>query len=187
MKQVLIIFVFLTSNAAFSQSGKIGFELNYPHPVGGNFIADNYKGIADIALKYQIANLEFIRIDAAINTTMLKDKSGLYDSLGQVIHVNVMQFQPEICAAFKLKTLDKIQPTIGIGYAFVLYKVKENSSANSTEKGLAITTGINYYFNENFNIHLKYNFMKLMTSEGIPDTSYNTQIGLTKIGVGFRF
>jgi len=75
-KLLLLAFVLTFTSKTFSQDSKVSFELNYPIPVGDNFIENGYNGIIDLGVDYKFANLNPVNIGVSLNGGLLKNNVG---------------------------------------------------------------------------------------------------------------
>ncbi|WP_299602534.1 hypothetical protein [uncultured Aquimarina sp.] len=65
--------------------------------------------------------------------------------------------------------------------------LKTKRETPSTEGGLNLNLGIAYDITKKIFAQVQYDFSSISAPNDIPDTSFNTQIQLLKIGVGYRF
>lgn len=57
-KKILVPLLLLTTISANCQNSKFSVEVNYPLPLGDNFIKENYQGIVDLGVKYRFYSFE---------------------------------------------------------------------------------------------------------------------------------
>ncbi|MDH7913874.1 outer membrane beta-barrel protein [Winogradskyella sp. SYSU M77433] len=194
MKQKLLLGILLIfSIKSFSQDSKFSLELNYPLTVGDNFIGKNYNGIIDLGVKYRFANLEFLNIGASLNGGILKNSK---DDSFQPFDVTVFAIQPSIFAELDIESLTKFHPSIGLGYTFMNFKTSgidgfnfsnpDLSSSSQTENGINLNLGLVYDITKKLFVQVQYDLIKIGVEDGVPDTSYNTNITILKFGFGLR-
>ena len=74
MKQkILLALLLLFAIQSFSQNSKLSIEVNFPIPIGDNFLGENYGGIVDAGVKYRFSELRILNIGASINGGFLKN------------------------------------------------------------------------------------------------------------------
>ena len=71
MKIKFLVLTTLFSLNLFSQNSKLSVELNYPIPFDNNFIAENYKSIVDVGVRYRFINSKVINVGVAFNAGVL--------------------------------------------------------------------------------------------------------------------
>jgi opacity protein-like surface antigen len=193
VRLVTILVIFFTIKS-FSQDSKFSIEANYPIAIGDNFLGQNYNGLVDFGAKYRFSNNEIINIGASLNFGFFQNtKSGASD-LNQLFDVKIFPIQPRIFAEFNIPNLEKIHPQIGIGYSILLYNADWDENRNAdlpadiddNESGFNFNIGITYDLSEKLFLQAQYDFIKIGVEDGIPDTSYNTNINILKFGIGFR-
>lgn len=173
----------------YAQEKRISFELNYPFPIGNNFIGKNYSGIIDAGCKYRFINTDLMRAGASLNGGILKYKN---DTAPQNFTMTNYVVQPRLFAEFNFVKIPKFHPSLGLGYSFMIFNANGTSNGfdisnyNDTQGGFNINTGILYDLNDRFFVQMQYDFVKLSVKSGIPDTAYNSNVNLLKMGVGIR-
>lgn len=182
MKKLLfLITVLIFSLKSFSQDSKISLEVNYPIPMADNFIGEFYNGIADIGIDYKFFNKSAFNLGASLNGGVFVNDSF------QNVTTTAYIVQPRLFG--ELIVLDKIRPSLGIGYTIIGFNVSGDSNLEtpSTEGGLNLNLGIAYDITKKIFAQVQYDFSSISAPNDIPDTSFNTQIQLLKIGIGYRF
>ncbi|MBW1298180.1 outer membrane protein [Aquimarina litoralis] len=177
---LLLLTVLIFSLKSFSQDSKISLEVNYPIPLGDNFIGKSYDGIADIGIDYKFFNKSLFNVGASLNGGVFLNNS--FDNITTTAYT----IQPRVFT--ELKVLSKIRPSLGIGYTIIVFNISGDSNLEtpSTESGLNLNLGITYDITKKIFAQVQYDFSSLSTSDDVPDISFNTQIQLLKIGVGYR-
>ncbi len=197
MKQrFLLIFLLIISIKSFSQDSKLSVELNYPFPIGDNFLGKNYIGIIDAGVKYRFLNLDVIKVGASLN-------SGIYaisgsSVLSQTTDVYTFSFSPRVCAEFNIKSIPLLHPYLGIGYSIMHFRCY-NTGINEGEfisgktltvinqHGINLNMGFTIDINSQLFAQLQYDFIRLKNKEDELNTNYNRNISLLKVGLGYRF
>lgn len=178
------LLVLIVTFNAFSQ--KISGELSYPLPVGGNYIANNNNGIIDLGAKLRFIKLPKTGFGLGINGSVLTSKSEVIDGKTYII-------QPR---AYAYINVSKLQPSFGIGYSFLVSKgnailnagtvINQLSTAYSqTDAGLNFNFSLKYKFFKKCFLLTQYDYIRVFRDKGIPNTKYNTNVGLLKFGIGF--
>ena len=73
MKKCILFLTFLAFvSLGFGQNKNLNIDLNFPIPVGDNFIGKNYNGMFDIGLKKNLKNFNEFSLGYSINTGMIR-------------------------------------------------------------------------------------------------------------------
>jgi opacity protein-like surface antigen len=192
MKQKLLLSLLLIfSIKSFSQDSKFSLELNYPIPIDKNFVGENYTGIIDLGAKFRFADLNLINIGASFNGGLLVNNTNKNNGPLNVT-VNSYLVQPRIYAELDLEAIKKFHPAIGLGYTFMIFDASgtnngiDVSSASETESGLNLNLGIAYDITNRLFAQVQYDYIKIKVDNGVPDMTYNTNVNILKIGLGYR-
>ncbi|MEL1247501.1 outer membrane protein [Flavobacterium helocola] len=187
MKIKFLVLTTLFSLNLFSQNSKLSVELNYPIPFDNNFIAENYKSIVDVGVKYRFINSKVINVGVAFNAGVLYFDNKSYF---QDYKVTNYMLQPKIFGEFNIQ---KFQPFIGIGYTSMIFNYKGSnngfdiSNESDTQSGIDFNIGLKYKALKNVFIQIQYDYIVLNVGDEIPRTKYNTNVNLLKIGLGYQF
>lgn len=191
IKFVVTLLALIVTHSVFAQEKKeLSIELKYPLPIDNNFIGENYTGIVDLGVKYNLVQKEAFAIGASLHGGLLKSSS----SEDSPYRVNAFTIQPEIFVAYTHEKINPFKPYIGVGFTTMLYKSKLDkkfnngfleSEVSSNQNGFHFNLGTTCRITEQLYIHAQYEFIKLNLSD-IPETSYNTNIGLLKLGFGYK-
>ena len=188
MKYLLPIVCFLFVSVSYAQDTKFSVTLSYPLPIDKNFIGENYTGVADMGVQYRFVDTGIVKIGASANGSYLVFDN---DLVPQSSTVKALFIQPGIFGALHLPGLQKITPSLGIGYTFVNFRANsfllDSADLNQNQSGFNANAGLSINFSSRFFALLHYDFIKLSPVDGAPDLKFNTNINLLKIGVGFRF
>lgn len=192
LQKVILLLIGLISIKGLAQDSKMSIELSYPLPIDNNFVGDNYNGIIDLGFKYRFLELNSISIGGSLNIGYLKNSK---KAQNQPFDVNLYSVQPRIFAELNLESIPKIHPSIGLGYSLLYFKVVHNaavfnsniSTNNQNESGLNINAGLSYDLTDKFMIQAQYDFVNIGVDNDIPDITYNKNINILKIGLGYRF
>jgi len=197
IKRLFFILILSITINAFSQKGtKYSIEINYPLPTGENFFGKNYNGFADIGITYTFTQKPLMDFGISFNTSLLNYNFDLQDNQDQLYNykVNAYVLQPRIYAIFFIATLEKLHPSAGLGYSFIVYKVAGldpldfgNENATENQNGINVNLGAAYDLSESIFIKAQYDYIKPNIGNGISNKPYNTNIHLMKIGLGIRF
>ncbi len=194
-RNFLYALLLIISINSFSQETQFTIEANYPFTTGENFIGKNYKGIADVGFKYRISDSKLVKMGASINGSLLKYNFKVQDDFAEPFDYNVNAYfiQPRIFAELIIASIEKFHPSAGIGYSFIIFNVSgpdpldfSNETANDTQNGINLNLAVTYDLTEQILIQLQYDFIKLGTANDIPNNSFNSNVNLVKIGLGFR-
>lgn len=192
MKQKLLLALLLIlSIKSFSQDSKLSIEMHYPIPIDQNFIGKSYNGIIDIGTKYRFLEIANINIGASINGGVLvnntNDNNGILD-----FKVTSYLIQPKFFAELKIESISKLHPFIGFGYTFMVFDSSgtnngfDVSGSSKTERGINVNFGVAYDITNKIFLDIQYDYVKLKVDKEIPNTTFNTNVNLLKVGLGFR-
>lgn len=187
MKIKFLVLAILFSLNSLSQNSKLSIELNYPIPFDNNFIAENYKSIIDVGVKYRFINSKVINVGVAFNGGVLYFDNKSYF---QDYKVTNYMLQPKIFGEFNVQ---KFQPFIGLGYTSMIFDYKGSnngfdiSNKSDTQSGIDFNIGLKYIAIKNVFVQIQYDYIILNVGDEIPRTKYNTNVNLLKIGVGYQF
>jgi opacity protein-like surface antigen len=192
MKQKLLFALLLIlSIKSFSQDSKLSVEMHYPILIDQNFIGKNYNGIIDVGAKYRFSEITNINIGASINGGILVNNTN--DNNGnQDFTVKSYLIQPKIFAELKIESISKLHPFVGFGYSFMVFDASgtnngfDVSGSNETESGINANFGIAYDITKKIFIDIQYDYVKLKVDKETPNTTFNTNVNLLKVGLGFR-
>ncbi|NRT15763.1 opacity protein-like surface antigen [Flavobacterium sp. 28A] len=192
MKQKLLLALLLIlSIKSFSQDSKLSVEMHYPIPIDQNFIGKNYNGIIDFGAKYRFSEITNINIGASINGGILVNNTN--DNSGnQDFTIKSYLIQPRFFAELKIESISKLRPFVGFGYSFMIFDASgtnngfDVSGSNDTEGGINANFGISYDITKKIFIDIQYDYVKLKVDKETPNTTFNTNVNLLKVGLGFR-
>jgi opacity protein-like surface antigen len=192
MKQTfLLVLILIFTIKSFSQDSKISLELHYPIPMDENFIGKNYTGILDLGAKFRFVDLNPINIGTSLNSGVLVNNSNPNNGF-QDFKVTSYVIQPRIFSELDLDTVKKLHPAIGIGYTFIIFDASgtnngfDVSGASETLSGFNVNFGVAYDITDQIYAQVQYDFVKIAVDKNIPDVTYNTNINILKIGLGYR-
>ncbi len=190
MKQKLILtLLMIITIKSFAQDSRFSVELNYPIPVG--FVGENYNGIIDFGVDYRFLNLSPINIGVSFNGGILVDDLN-QSSVIQDFKITSYIIQPRIFGELDLESIEKIHPTVGLGYTIMVFKASgslngiEISNSDFTHSGFNFNFGIAYDITEKLFVQAQYDFIKLGVDNNV-NTNANTSVSILKIGLGYRF
>lgn len=180
MKQKICLTLLLTilTITTYSQDSKISTELNYPIPIDNNFIGENFNGIVDLGIKFRFVDLAPIKLGVSFNGGILNRKTEF-----QGAKVSNYILQPRIFGELNLESIEKIHPHLGLGYTIMVF---EFAGGSDNQNGFNLNFGCSYDFTEKFFAQLQYDYVKLGAEDNIPNTKFNTNVNILKIGIGFR-
>ncbi len=191
MKQKLLLTLLLIfSIKSFSQDSKFSLELNFPIPVDNNFVGGNYNGIIDIGVDYRIANLNPVNIGISLNGGVLVNNLNQNNGF-QHFKVTSYVIQPRLFGELNLESIDKFHPSVGLGYTIMVFNVSginygvDVSDESNTKSGFNFNFGLTYDITEKLFAQVQYDFIKLGVDNDIPDTKFNTNVNILKIGLGY--
>jgi len=178
MKKLLFSYLFLIyCISGFSQNSKLHADINYPFPIGDNFIGKNYHGVIVFGISYMPIKVSKIRLGISTNVGFLSTNAEHSE-----IPVHASMIKPRLNAEIVFR---KLTPYVGIGYSFFKYKISSNYSiADKTTDGLNLNCGVRYNLISRLYLKLDYDFIKFRVKD-LPDISFNKNIMIINFGVGF--
>ena len=176
-----------------AQDYKWFVNLNYPITIDKNFIGENYTGFLDLGLRYYCAEFEYLSLGASFNASVLANNDNLdINSLGNYKAI-AFGLQPKVTLMGKIPSLEVLHPFLGLGYSFYLFNITGVNPGlgivenGETLGGISFNGGFDIDVSDRVFIHLEYYFTRLQRSNLVPDTRYNKNINLVKLGAGYRF
>lgn len=189
-KRITAFFLILVCiSYSFSQDSKFNLDVNYPTPIDDNFVGINFKGVIDLGFKYHFSTNKVVNLGISVNGGLFKRPKS--DRL-QPNETSMIAIQPRIFTQFKINKLQKLHPSIGLGYALMNFNIRDfdgfNSQINASENegGININLSLVLDVSEKLYAQIQYDFIKTKPDAGIPDIKYNTKINIIKIGLGWR-
>ncbi|MDF4203989.1 outer membrane beta-barrel protein [Maribacter sp. SA7] len=170
-----LLIITITSH---SQDSKITAELNYPIPIDNNFLGENFNGIVDLGIKFRFIDLNPIKVGASFNGGILTRKTDF-----QGANVSNYILQPRIFGELNLESIEKIHPHLGLGYTIMVF---DFAGGSDNQNGFNLNFGFTYDFSEKFFAQLQYDFVRLGVEDNVPNTKFNTNVNILKIGIGYR-
>ncbi|WP_426063362.1 outer membrane beta-barrel protein [Flavobacterium sp. DSP2-3-1] len=154
-------------------------------------MAENYNGIFDIGAKYRFSKIKNINIGTSINGGILVNNTN--DNNGnQDFKDKSYLIQPKIFAELTIESISKLHPFIGFGYTFMVFDASgtnngfDVSGLSKTDSGINANFGVAYDITTKIFIGIQYDYVKLNVAEETLNTTFNTNVNLLKIGLGFR-
>ena len=185
----------------FFSINSIAQDLNYKWNVEANYSIIPEEGfggdynIIEFGIKYRFMDLEFLQLGFGINSGYSQK---VFNELNIDGKVKRYYFQPRCFSEFKIPGLDRLRPTIGLGYSIMnedssVISIGEDVSGNTTNGGFNFNLGLTYDISDRFFIQAQYDFINLnvrdeFTFQGeVIKPNYNEKLNNLKVGVGFRF
>ena len=187
MKYYLTLMSLLLLTAtSFAQEQKIDVSLNYPVLVGDNFVGALYTSVIDLGGGYRFEESDLLTFGVSFNGSML------FNSANPDVTVNTYLLQPRLFAELKLEDAESVHPSVGVGYAVMIFDVAGASngfdvSGSGSQGGIDLNLRVGVDLTKRLFAQLQYDFIKLNSPEGIPATTFNTNINIVKPGIGYRF
>lgn len=188
---MLLVFCSCFYNSA--QAYKFTAELSHPLPIDRNFLSTTFNGLADVGFKYQAYSTLFVNFGAALNGSIYKTPKEDDNSI-PVFEVIAYAIQPSVFAELHLVSAPKFHPYINLGYTFLNAKaINVNAFANDNVRSTATESASGFNFNlglafdvsSRFFLNMQYNFTKI--NDTATDITFNTNINILKMGLGYRF
>lgn len=184
--KLLSITLFIFSIASVAQNQKLSIEASYPFSSNNNIEDGSLKGVVDFGLKYRFIQLNALQLGVSLNATAVNDSESFVNELDPMLNFSAkatgLFFHSKIFAEFNIKSIDKLHPTIGIGYTHGTAELSISSLGNNiTEKdttnGIGFTIGTLYDFSSKFFGLVQYDASFL---------SKDFELFALRLGIGFR-
>ncbi|WP_142785266.1 hypothetical protein [Changchengzhania lutea] len=89
--------------------------------------------------------------------------------------------------------MNKFHSSLGLGYTFMTFKASgidssnpDTSSSSQAESGINLNLAMVYGISDKLFAQVQYDFIKIGVDNKVPDITYNTNINILKIGLGYR-
>lgn len=190
--KLLFALLFIFSLKSFSQDSKLSLEASYPIPSGDNFISKNYKGIVDIGAKYRFVQKSIFNLGASINGDVLVNNTNKNKGIQDFV-VRAYLIQSRVFTDMKIESIPMLHPFVGVGYTFIIFKgtgtnngLDLSNEESIKQNGFNANLGIAYDISSTLFATVQYDYIKLNVQNNVPNTPYNTNVNLLKIGIGVR-
>ncbi|AIZ41107.1 MULTISPECIES: outer membrane beta-barrel protein [Cellulophaga] len=190
MKQKLLLLisfalVSISLTAQDDSDQKFSVEASYPTSLNDGFLSN---GILDIGLKYRFLDLQIVKIGVGINGSLFteNDEDNAFGSPSKTKNYFI---QPKIFGEVSIPGLEKLRPSVGLGYSFVNTKIEGTSSNfgdfdyDVDNKGFNFVLGTSYDITKSFFAQIQYDVIFLEDAKEYKINEFST----LKLGVGFRF
>lgn len=167
-------------------------HLNFPIPVDQNFIGENYKGFIDVGTRYTFDSPNNLKFGAAFNFAVLSNNNNLdisqLDSYKAIAYI----VETKAFAEVQIPSVPLLHPFFGVGYSLLAFDISGvNPGLGIIEDGevlhgFSINGGFLIDCNSRLFFNLEYNFIRVYRDNLVPDTRYNKNVNLVKLGVGYR-
>lgn len=194
--KLLFGLLFLVSLTTFAQDKKWSVEANY-----GLWFTDESEGddnIVEAGLKYRFADLEFVSLGASANVGFSGDNFNDVPNVeGKARNIYV---QPRVFAEFNIPGIQKLKPSIALGYSFVnedidVISIGDEIKSNTTDGGFNLNLGLSYDITKRFFVQAQYDFINLnvagnefmFQNQVITPSDDTISLSTFRFGLGFRF
>jgi len=195
MKKTLFILLTFYCATTFSQTQHFTLGVNYPIPIGNNFITNYYNGIADVEIKYFPYKLKNLNLGASVEIGLLTTNNDYMDKIGSNIpgltSVTLLMIKPGLAAEMEF---GRFVPYAGVGYTFfnsmtngMIEKEYIQPDEYNYADGLNLNLGLKYNLFQHFFVNINLDYIRYQMVLEIPDISFYKDIFLLKAGVGYRF
>ena len=190
-QKIFIASFFFFSFYAFSQDSELSIELNYPYATRDNFLGNQLNGLVDIGAKYFFSEIAPVSLGASMNAALFHFQSN-GNTMFTDYKITSFLIQPRFVSQVQLKNWTDFRPFIGLGYSFLITRVTgtlraaDVSAASNTRSGLNANIGFSLKMTRRLFAQIQYDFIHLAPLEGIEANSFNTNVNLVKVGLGFR-
>lgn len=193
--RLFFILSILALTSSFAQEKRWNVETNYTIvPGDGVFGEDNF---IDVGVKYRFVKLGIFNLGFGVNGGFSRfnvENTGFESRTDKTYLI-----QPRLFTDVQIPGLNKLRPSLGLGYSFVnvvsdLTFSNGNEGSNSSwNQGFNFNLGLSYDISRRFFIQAQYDFIDLTPNEDVPDNivflnpPVNGDINNIRLGLGFRF
>ncbi len=110
----------------------------------------------------------------------------------QSVKVKSYIIQPRVFGELVIKSINKLHPLIGLGYAIMAFNALGSNNGfeilevNNTQSGVNFNFGLSYDITESLFAQAQFDFIKLVVNNEVPDIKFNRNGNILKIGLGYR-
>ena len=164
---------------------KFSVEASYPISLIDGYTSN---GLLDLGLKYRYADLEISKLRIGVNGSLFTDKD--FDNpIATSTKSKDYFIQPRIFGEFSLPGMQKLRPSIGLGYSFITTKLTEMTNGAEVSNsfntdGLNLNLGTSYDITKSFFAQIQYDLIFLGDDN---QSSFQDNFSAIKLGFGFRF
>jgi len=193
--KLLFLFLFLVSIQAFAQDKKWSVETNYSITTNEGVGADD--NILELGLKYRFADFNFLQLGVGINSGFAhKEFDG--SDIDVTGDVRDFYFQSRVFVDFIIPGLEKLRPSIGLGYSVIntdtdVISIGEPINQNTTNGGFNLNLGLSYDITKRFFVQAQYDFINFRIKDEfifqgeLINRDFTEKANNIKIGIGYRF
>ena len=192
MTSRIIITFLLISTSLWAQDRKLSLEVNYPITIDRNFVGTNYNGVIDVGFDYIIARSLSFDLGLGLNAGWLANRQNESDNPDS-FRANIYTIQPKLYGELVINSIPKLHPQFGLGYSVFIFDISGTfpltnfNQRSETQGGMNFLASLVFDVSERTFIQFQYDFVKLAQEDMIPDTRFNNNVNLLKLGLGFRF
>ena len=185
-KTLLFAFLFSGLLTATAQDKKWSVELNYPISVGDDFGASN-QGLIGAGLKYRFTTAGKFNIGASIDASWFSTTTTNDTDPVQELDFRDFFMQPRIFAELPITSNNKLKFTGGLGWSWyrstgeAIIFPEGRVEAEFWNNGPNLNLGLSYDIASRWFVLAQYDL--IFSSGDAP----RREIGLIKVGAGFRF
>lgn len=190
--QPIAILMLLLPILGLAQDRKFSLEANYPITIDQNFVGNTYNGAIDIGLDYIFARSLNFDLGLGLNAGLLSNKRNETDDPSS-FKANIYTIQPKIYGELVINSIPNLHPQFGLGYSIFVFDISGTfpqttfNQRSETKGGMNFLAALLFDVSDRLFIQFQYDFVKLAREDDIPDTKYNNNINLLKLGLGYRF
>ncbi len=182
--RLLILFSIFVITCSFSQEKKWNVEVNYTVIPEEGFGGD--RNFLDTGIKYRFVKLGVFDVGFGVNGgfwTANIENTGFENRRDKQYLI-----QPRFFTELQIPGLNKLRPSLGLGYSFVntvsdfTFSNGNGGSNSSWDQGINFNLGLSYDFSKRFFLQAQYDFIDLTPDDGLLGDINNIRLGL-----GFRF
>lgn len=187
IRKLIFVLLFSISMQAIAQDKKWSVEANYPISVGDE-IGNDPDGIIDVGIKYRFLDFNIVKLGVGVNAGFSKKNISYNTSTQFDFDETNLIIQPKVFAEFTIPAIKKLHPSIGLGYSIVKYKQDgifsgTNDTYKDSNGGINLNLGLSYDISSKFFVQVQYDYI----GGEFTQVNMKQDVGLLKLGVGFRF
>ena len=188
-----LIGIILLINTVQTQEQNWSTTISYPVTVDQNFIGENYTGFIDLGISYCFVSHENLSVATVFNASIFSNNDNL--DIASIDNYKAIMFylEPKLRVIGTLSSLNQVHLYLGLGYSFFMFDISGVNEGlgiikdGETLTGFSMNTGLQVDVSPRIYFNLEYDFTKVKQRNLVPNTRYNRNVNIIKLGAGLRF
>ncbi|MFT4832953.1 MAG: opacity protein-like surface antigen [Psychroserpens sp.] len=190
--KLLCVFALFLSVKAMAQDRNWSLEASYPVNITSSSNSFNIDGVIDFGVKYRFADFKILRLGLGVNGGFYREKGETDRFTNFEVDLKNYFIQPKLFVDLKIPAIPKLHPSLGVGYSVLVYDDTLTDSgtkltANGSDGGPNINAGLSYDLTNRWFVQGQYDFISIGYKNENDGSRFHDEIGIIKVGLGFRF